>query len=41
MKIPIKRELQQSVPNHPSDTDFKGLLIFTRNVLQNHILFSY
>ena len=35
LKIPNKRELQQTAFNHSSDIDFKD---FTKNVLQNHIL---
>ena len=37
MKIPNKKELQQIVFNHSSDIDF---MIFTKNVVQNHILFQ-
>ena len=36
MKIPNKRELQQIVFNHSSDTSFRD---FRKNVVQNHILF--
>ena len=39
MKIPYKRELQQIAFNHSSVIDFKGFMIFTKNVLQNRILF--
>ena len=36
MKIPNKRELQQIAFNHSPDINYEG---FTRNALQNHILF--
>ena len=39
MKIPYKRELQQIAFNHSSVIDFRGFMIFTKNVLQNRILF--
>ena len=39
MKIPNKRELQQTALNHSSDIDLKILLGSTKNVLLNHILF--
>ena len=39
MKIPNKQELQQIAFNHSSDIDFKDVLNFLKNVLQNHILF--
>ena len=42
LKIPNKRELQQIPCNHSSDIDIKeSLSIFTKHILQNHILFSY
>ena len=39
MKIPSKKELQQIAINHSSDIDFKDFRRFTKNMLQNHILF--
>ena len=38
MKIPNKPELQQVASNHSSDIDLR-YSIFTKNVLENHILF--
>ena len=39
MKIPNKRELQQTVLNHSPDIDFKDLMKIYKNALQNHIHF--
>ena len=39
IKIPNRRELQQTAFNHSSDTDFKSLMNLYKNLLQNHILF--
>ena len=39
MKIPNKRELQQTAFNHSPDTELKHFQIFIKNVLQNHSLF--
>ena len=39
MKIPNKRELQQSALNHSSDVEVKDFIKIYKNVLQNHILF--
>ena len=40
MKIQNKRELQQITFNYSADIDFKNfILVFIKNVLQNHILF--
>ena len=39
MKILNKPELQKIAFNHSSDIDFKELMNFTKNVLQNHTLF--
>ena len=39
MKIPNKREIQQIAFNHSSDVNFTDFMIFTKNAMQNHILF--
>ena len=39
IKIQKKRELQQTPFNHSSDIDLKVFMNYTKNVLQNHILF--
>ena len=39
LKIPNKRELQQTALNHSSDIDFKDFLKFIKNAQQNHTLF--
>ena len=39
MKILSKQELQQIAFNQSSDIKFSDLQIFTKNVLQNHLLF--
>ena len=39
MKIPNKQELKQMHPKIHQILTFKTLLIFTKNVLQNHIPF--
>ena len=39
MKIPNKRELQQTALNHSSDIDFEDFMTFIKNALQNHTLF--
>ena len=39
MKIPNKRELQQIVLNHSSDSNSKDFIKIYKNVLLNHILF--
>ena len=39
MKVPNKRELQQTALNHSSYIDFKDFIKIYKNVLQNHILF--
>ena len=39
MKIPNKRELQQTASNHSSILAFKTLWIFIKCALQNHIIF--
>ena len=41
MKIPNKQEFQQIAINHSSDINSKQFLIFTKNVLQNHILLRW
>ena len=41
MKIPNKREFQQIAFNHSSDIDFKVFMNLYKNVLQNHIFFSF
>ena len=38
MKNPNKEEVEQIAYNHSSDINLKTLWIFTKNVLQNHIL---
>ena len=38
-KIPNAREFQKITFNHSSDIDFRDLCIFSKNVLQNQILF--
>ena len=38
-KIPNERELQKITFNHSSDIDFRDLCVFSKNVLQNPILF--
>ena len=38
MKIPNKRELQQTVLNHLSDINSKDFIKICKNVLLNHIL---
>ena len=39
IKIRNKRQLQQIKFNHSSDIDFKSFMYFSKNVLQNHIIF--
>ena len=39
MKFLNKQEVQQIAFNHSSDIDFKTSKIFTKHLLQNHILF--
>ena len=39
MKIPNKRELQQTELNHSSDIDFKDFMKIKKKIQQNHILF--
>ena len=39
MKIPNKRELQQTALNHSSDIDFKDFIKIYKNALKNHTLF--
>ena len=39
MKIPNKRELQQTALNHSSDIEFKYFMKIFKNTLQSHILF--
>ena len=39
MKIPNKRELEQTAYNRSSHIDFKDFMNLYKNVLQNHILF--
>ena len=39
MKIPNKRELEQTAYNRSSHIDFKDFMDLYKNVLQNHILF--
>ena len=39
VKIPNKRELQQTALNHSSDIDFQDFLKFIKNALQNRTLF--
>ena len=39
MKIPNKRELQQTALNHSSDIDFKDFMNIYKNPLKNHTLF--
>ena len=39
MKIPNKRELQQTALNHSSELTLKILQKFIKNALQDHILF--
>ena len=41
IKIPNKRELQQTAFNHSSDTDCKDFINFYKNVLRSHFFFSY
>ena len=39
MKIPNKRELQQTALNHSSDIDFKDFMNIIKNALEIHTLF--
>ena len=41
MKIPKKRELQQNASRHLQEIDFKDFANLYKNILQNHIFFSY
>ena len=41
MKISNKRDFQQIAFNHSSNINFKDFMNLYKNVLQNHILFSY
>ena len=40
-KIPNKRELQQIALNHSSDISTKDVMIYAKNILLNHIPYSF